>query len=258
MPDDRLEGRHVVVTGGARGIGQGIAVRVAAAGADVTVFDIDAAGETASRIRDTGSEAFATRVDVADEPSVGSGEAAAVDRLGRIHGLVNNAGVQELFPVVETTADEWDRQLAVNARGTFLCSKAVATHMIEAGVAGSIVNIASMSAIDPHAGQGAYAASKGAVAAFTVALAEELVEHGINANVINPGAVDTPMFRRLHEEHPEGSDTAGDTGGGEIPDGAIDRLGWPVDIGHLAVLLLSDEGEWITGEALNVRGAQSG
>lgn len=257
MTDDRLAGRHVVVTGGANGIGRGIAVRAARAGGDVTVFDVDtdAADETANLVRDEGGDAAVVRVDVSDESSVRDGVADAVDGLGPVHGLVNSAGVQDVLPVLETTVEDWNRHLAVNATGTFLCSQAAAEHMIDAGVEGAIVNIASTAATNPAPGQGAYGASKGAVAAFTVVLARELMEHGIRANSINPGPVDTPMFRRwLEQQADRGESSPHDALERSREHGGLDRIGQPADIGHLAVFLLSDEGDWITSESFTIRG----
>lgn len=259
MTDDRLGENHVIVTGAAKGIGRGIAVRASQSGADVTVFDVDADGaaETADLVREQGSRAETCDVDVTDPDTIESGLEAATDALGPVDGFVNNAGIQDVLPILETSPAQWDRYMAVNAKGTFLCSKAVAQHMIEEAVQGSIVNIASVAAVDPAPGQGVYGASKGAVAAFTVVLAKELAEHGINANTINPGGVDTPMFRKwvgqhAEEEQPDVETTVTEMTSGE---GGIRNLGRPEDIGNLATFLLSDESAWITGEAYDIRGA---
>lgn len=257
MQDDRLADRHVVVTGGARGIGRGIAVRAARAGADVTLFDVntDDAATTADRVRDEGVAASVQDVDVSDEASVAAGLDAAVAELGAVHGLVNNAGVQSAVPILETTEGVWDRHLDVNAKGVFLTSKAVADHMIRNDVAGSIVNVASVGAERPFEGQGAYAASKAAVKSFTVVLAKELADHGITANTLNPGTIDTPMVDQWLEEHADREDTTPDAVLEDtIDQHTLNRIGRPEELGHVAVLLLSDEGEWITGEAINVDG----
>lgn len=257
MQDDRLADRHVVVTGAAQGIGRGIAVRAARAGADVTVFDVKADGteETASRIRDHGSSASVQAVDVTDADAVGAAIDAAVEELGSIDGLVNNAGVQMSVPIRETTEADWDRHFDVNAKGVFLTSRAVADHMVDAGVEGNIVNVASVAAVRPFEGQGAYGASKAAVETFTVVLAKELAEHGITANAINPGTIETPMVEQWLAENAEARGVTPDEVLQETVDAhLLDRIGQPEEIGHVAVLLLSDEGNWITGETVAVDG----
>lgn len=255
--DSRLAGRHVVVTGGARGIGRGIAVRCARSGADVSLFDLrpDVAEATADRVREIGGEAAVHEVDVTDEAAVEDAVAAARDDLGPIHGVVNNAGVQQAIPLLETTEADWDRHMAVNAKGTFFVAKHVAASMIDDGIEGSVVNVSSVGAERPFAGQGAYGASKAAVLAFTTVLAKELAEHGITANAIKPATVDTPMVQQWLEERAEQYDKTEDELLAEAVDEHIlDRIGQPEEVGHTAVMLLSEEGDWITGEAIAVDG----
>lgn len=257
MQDDRLADSHVLVTGAAQGIGRGIAVCAARAGADVTIFDVNTedAATTADLVREHESSASVHDVDVTDADAIASALDAAVAEHGPVHGLVNNAGVQSAVPILETTEADWDRHVDVNAKGVFLVSKAVAEHMIDRGVEGSIVNVASVGAERPFPGQGAYGASKAAVKTFTVVLAKELAEHDITANSVNPGAVDTPMVEQWLEEHAEQRDTTPE----DILEDALDmhvldRIGQPEEVGHVVVLLLSEEGEWITGESVNVDG----
>jgi len=255
--DERLADRHVVVTGGARGIGRGIAVRCARSGADVSLFDLrpDVAAETAERVRDLGCDAAVHEVDVTDEAAVEEAVAAAREDLGPIHGVVNNAGVQQAIPLLETTEADWDRHMDVNAKGTFFVAKQVATSMIDDGIEGSVVNVSSVGAERPFAGQGAYGASKAAVLAFTTVLAKELAEHGITANAIKPATVDTPMVQQWLEERAEQYDKSEDELLAEAVDEHIlDRIGQPEEVGHTAVMLLSEEGDWITGEAIAVDG----
>jgi 3-oxoacyl-[acyl-carrier protein] reductase/meso-butanediol dehydrogenase/(S,S)-butanediol dehydrogenase/diacetyl reductase len=260
MDDDRLAGSHVIVTGGARGIGRGVATRVARAGADVSVFDTDTEGaaETAARVREAGGDAVAVEVDVADVGDIDRGLSTAVDELGTVHGLVNNAGVQRSVPVLESTTDDWDFHVDVNARGEFFCAQRVAEHMVENDVAGAVVNVASTAAERPLAGQGTYAASKSAVVGFTTVMAQELGEHGITVNAINPGTVDTPMVRAWAEENAERTGVTVEEMLQEAVDlHILDRIGRPEEIGHVATLLLSAEGDWITGEVVNVDGGQT-
>ncbi|AKU09307.1 MULTISPECIES: L-rhamnose 1-dehydrogenase [Haloferax] len=255
--DTRLRDRHIVVTGGARGIGRGIAVRCARAGADVSIFDTkpEVAAETAELVREEGGEAEVYEVDVTDAEGVETAVDAAVESLGDIHGLVNNAGVQQAIPLLETTEDDWDLHFEVNAKGTFLVSKAVAARMVDREIEGSIVNISSVGAERPFAGQGAYGASKAAVLAFTTVLAKELSDHGITVNALKPGTVETPMVEAWLDEHAEQSGKSPDEILAETLDAHIlDRIGQPEEVGHVAVLLLSEEGDWITGESIAVDG----
>lgn len=255
MEDDRLDGAHVIVTGGAQGIGRGIARRAGNAGATVSIFDVqaDEAQETVTRIQETGSTASAVSVDVSDESAVEDGVATAIDRHGPIHGLVNNAGVQRSVPILEATEEDWDFHHDVNGKGTLFCAKTVARHMIDEGIEGSIVNIASTASERPFPGQGTYAASKAGIVALGVVMAKEFAAHGITVNTVNPGTVETPMVQVFLEENAE------QTGGKEadiladvLSANIVERIGQPEEIGHLVTLLLSPEGEWITGETINV------
>ncbi|EMA59697.1 SDR family NAD(P)-dependent oxidoreductase [Halorubrum lipolyticum] len=255
--DDRLDGAHVVVTGGARGIGRGIAVRCARSGADVSLFDLrpDVAAETAERVREIGRDAAVFEVDVTDEAAVSEAVDDAREGLGAIDGLVNNAGIQQAIPLLETSEAEWDRHFDVNAKGSFLVAKHVAKRMIADEVAGSIVNVSSVGAERPFPGQGAYGASKAAVLAFTTVLAKELAEHDITVNAVKPGTVDTPMVQQWLTERAEQHDTSEDRLLAEaLDDHILDRIGQPEEVGHAVVLLLSEEGDWITGESIAVDG----
>ncbi|WP_254280625.1 SDR family NAD(P)-dependent oxidoreductase [Haloarcula marina] len=258
--DDRLTDMHIVVTGGARGIGRGIAVRCAQANADVSIFDNkpDIAAETRDLIERTGGNASIFEVDVTDPEAVEQAVADARAVHGPIHGLVNNAGVQHLSPILELSPEEWDFHLDVNAKGTLLCSKHCALAMLDDEVSGSIVNIASSSADAPHLGQGAYGASKGAVETLTISLARELGEHDITANAIKPGGVETPMYDEWAGERANLEGVPKEEileCGHEGP--PVGRIGEPADIGHMIVLLLSDEGEWVSGASIALDGGGS-
>lgn len=255
--DDRLDGSHVIVTGGARGIGRGIAVRCARSGADVSLFDLrpDVAAETAEQVRALGCDAAVFEVDVTDETAVSDAIDEAREELGKIDGLVNNAGIQQAIPLLETTEAEWDRHFDVNAKGSFLVAKHVAKRMIADDIAGSIVNVSSVGAERPFPGQGAYGSSKAAILAFTTVLAKELAEHEITVNAIKPGTVDTPMVQQWLTERAEQHDASEDQLLAEaLDDHVLDRIGQPEEVGHAVVLLLSEEGDWITGESIAVDG----
>lgn len=187
-----LEGRVVIVTGGAMGIGAGIVRILAGAGAHVAIADRDLAGAEALASELPGARAFA--VDMASEEAIVALSAAVVEAMGTPWALVNNAGIQDRQLLLEGTAEEWDRMNAINARGPFLLTREVARAMIAGGKnGGRIVNLASCSLWGQAIyGLASYMGSKGALAALTKASALELAEHGITVNTVLPGGVGTP------------------------------------------------------------------
>lgn len=191
-----LEGKTVLVTGAGRGIGRATALAFAAEGCKVAC--VARTGEqverTARLVAEAGGEALALEGDVACEESVARFTAAAVCRLGDIDILVNNAGVFSVTPLAETTLEQWDRTMGVNARGVFLCIKAVLPAMV-ARQDGCIINIASMASLKPYTNQGAYVASKHAVLGLSKVLADEMREYGVRVTAICPGGVDTDLVR---------------------------------------------------------------
>jgi len=197
-----LDGRIAIVTGGASGIGRGIAEMLAGAGAHVVVADRDAASAEAAAGAIGGS---VVALDVADEASV----VRAFGDVGRTLGapwlLVNCAGVQDRVLLLDATAAEWDRFQSVNLRGTFLCLREGGRAMVAAGRGGRIVNIASQSArVAMMPGLGPYAASKAGVVGLTQSAAFELADHGITVNAVLPGGVDTPGGRGAGGTPPSG------------------------------------------------------
>lgn len=190
-----LHGRLALVTGGASGIGAGIAAVLAAAGASVVIADRDQAAATnaVSALIRQGHRAEAVMLDLADEASVVRTCAEVVDRHGAPWLLVNNAGLQDRELLLETTSAEWDRMMAVNARGPMLMIREIGRAMVAAGNGGRIVNIASNSARSAAVhGLASYASSKGALLSLGLVSAFELVEHGITVNTVLPGGVMTP------------------------------------------------------------------
>ena len=200
-PSLDLAGTRVWLTGGARGLGRGIAQALAGWGAAVAVADRDADGaaETAALIQGAGGQASAGEVEVTDEASVERALGAAVDALGGVDLAVCNAGVLTVAPVVEMELADWRRVLEVNATGVFLCAREAARHMIAAGIPGSIVPVASVGGKRGSALSAHYSASKFAVVGFTQSLAKELGAHGITVNAVCPGVIDTDMIARLGE-----------------------------------------------------------
>ncbi|MCC6177974.1 MAG: 3-oxoacyl-ACP reductase FabG [Chloroflexi bacterium] len=242
-----LDGRVAVVTGAARGLGRAIALALAMAGADVGVNDcvpVDEVAETVDAIRHLGRKAIPLQADIADEEQVGNLFRSAETMLGPIHILVNNAGILLKRPLVETTVDEWDRVMAINLRGTFLCCRAVLPGMLDRG-AGKIVNVASQLAYKGDVGSTCYSASKGGVLALTRALAREVGPRGVNVNAVAPGPINTDALAVL-----------------STPDfiqrklaGVVEqRFAEVEDVAPSVVFLASDAARFFHGQALSPNG----
>jgi len=238
----RLEGKVAVITGAAMGMGAGAARRFAAEGAKVILADIDlpAASALAGEI---GKNAVAVGHDVSDERSwetvIGTAEAS----FGGLDILLNNAGIWRTAPLVEQSAEGFDRIIAVNLRGVFLGMRAVATPMRARG-GGSIVNTSSTAGLVGLANMVAYGASKWGVRGISKVAALELGPWGIRVNSIHPGGVDTPMTAELRFGSEDGA----------APHLPIGRNGTPEDIADLHVFLASDESSWITGSEIYIDG----
>ena len=194
-----LEGQVAIVTGAARGIGRGIAARLAREGAAVVVWDrdVDAFDASAAGF----APAAVVNVDVSDFASVERGFAATIDGVGRVDILVNNAGVNgPVAPVWEYPLDAWDRVLAVDLTGVFYCCRVAVPAMRSAGY-GRIVNVSSITGKEGSAGIAAYASAKAGVIGFTKSLARELVQSGVLVNCIAPVITETDLFREMTPEH---------------------------------------------------------
>jgi NAD(P)-dependent dehydrogenase (short-subunit alcohol dehydrogenase family) len=239
-----LDDRVVVITGGAQGIGQGIALRLAAAGGRIAVFDRQPAEQTLSALSELGRPAWGAEVDVSDPASV----ARAYDRLdeefGSPYALVNAAGIFADIPFLDTPVDVWDRVMGVNARGVFLSCQQAARRMRAAGE-GRIVNILSTASSQGFALESAYCASKGAVLLLTRVLAVELAPLGITVNGVGPGTVETAMGRDYLARQP--------IAGHELSRTPMGRFGKPADIAETVSFLISDA-SWLTGQAIYVDG----
>ena len=248
-----LRGRTAIVTGAAQGFGAAIATRLAEAGANVVIADRDAHGAKAQAARLTAGRfaAHAVEVDISDEASV----SAMFDGAGDVDVLVNNAGVFSNAMATDLTVGEFDRILAVNVRGTFLCSRELARRCVSAGRRGTIVNIASVDALAPSCeGQVHYTASKHAVAGLTKALSVELAPHGVRVNAVCPGASMTEgAVAFVQAGAPDGIDLAAQWAGiaSRTPMG---RLIEPDDVARATVFLASDLSASITGVLLPVDG----
>lgn len=240
-----LSGRTVIVTGGASGIGTGIADMLAEAGATVVIADIDRAkaAAKADELAAAGHRAGAVPIDLADEASIVKGCAEIIAAYGTPWALVNNAGIQDRELLLEGTAAEWDRMNRINARGPFLMTREIARAMIATGKGGRIVNIATVGLIGQIIkGLGPYVASKGALQAFSQAAAFELAEHAITVNTVLPGGVATPGSMRAKGPPPEG------------PARRLPPLGMcePRDIGGAVAYLVSPAARYVTNQVLAV------
>ena len=243
---DLLAGRTIVVTGAATGIGQAFAVGSAAQGANVVVADMNAADETVALCEQAGGKAVAVKVDVSDDASTRAMAQAALDRFGRIDGLVNNAAYfreVKLTPFEEIDAAIWDRIFQVNVKGVWNCCKAVMPAMRE-GRSGSIVNIASVVAVAGQPGYLHYVASKGAVLSMTKGLAKECGPHGVRVNVIAPGFVITDATKNRPVEWQQSF----------LKARAISREQKPDDLVGTALYLLSDLAGFVSGQTIVVDG----
>lgn len=245
-----LSGKWALVTGSAGGIGAGIALSLAHAGALVVVSDINSEGARAKaqELMAAGHQADWIMIDVADETSIVAACAELVGRHGPPWALINNAGVQDRQYIAEETADAWDRIQAVNARGPFLVTRELGRAMAAAGQGGRIVNIASgVLAGMIVKGAAAYTASKGALAALSSVTALEYAEYGITVNTVLPGAVITPGTRSATGPKTEGPGTRR----------APFALCEPEDIGLAVLYLVSPAARMVTNQVLAVDGGFS-
>ena len=241
--------RVAVVTGAASGIGLGVAQGFVADGYHVALLDRNGAGAgaAAAELRSGGGTVLSVEVDVADRQSVESAFARVRAELGPVEILVTSAGVESFDPLLEITAEKWDRIIAVNLTGTFSCVQAAVPDMIAAGW-GRIVTISSSSAQSGAPNMAHYVASKGGVIALTKALAVDLSRNGITVNTIPPSLVDTPMARA--------AEAAGDFPGVDVvgPMVPLGRAGTPADIAAACSFLCSENGSYITGQIIGVNG----
>lgn len=250
----RLAGKVALVTGSARGIGKGIALRFAAEGASVGILDLqaEACQAVVDEIETAGGSALAVPADISDAAQVEAAAGRLRDRFGAITVLVNNAAVMPVGPLHETSLADFDRLVAVNLRGTYLVCQAVIPGMLEAG-GGSIIHIASVTGIIGLPRLAAYSMTKGALIALARAMSTDYAAQGIRSNSVSPGTIDSPMLhdfvawqsdpeallRQYDAMHPLG------------------RVGSIDDVANVCLFLASDEAGFVTGANYTVDGGIS-
>lgn len=247
----RLQGKAALVTGASRGIGRAIARRFAAEGCDVALNYVSEAGrdnaaeaETlAAELRSLGRKALCLEAEVTDFAAVQAMVATAVEALGGLHVLVNNAGITRDRTLRKLSPEDWQAVLEVNLTGAFNCAKAVLEPMLEHGY-GRIISLSSVVGLTGNFGQANYAASKAGLIGFSKSLAREVARKGITVNCIAPGFIDTEMTRAIPQDViPQIL--------AQIPMGA---MGTVEDVANAALFLASEEAGYITGQVLSVNG----
>jgi len=245
-----LDGKVAVVTGAGRGLGQACALTLAEAGADLALVarSSDQLEETARLVKEHGRRALIVPADVTDEDAVEAVAAEVVERFGRVDILVNNAGMAHVAPLLELTLQDLRQVMDVNVIGAFLCTRAFGAHMV-AQRKGVIINIASVAGINGEPELTAYCASKGALIAFTRALAVEWARHGVTVNAIAPGYFRTDLNKQALDDVKVGPKIVA-----HIP---LRRVGQPEELGPLVVYLASDAAAFMTGSVVVLDGGQT-
>ena len=241
-----MEGRSVIVTGAAQGIGYAIARRFSAEGGDVAILDISAEGAKRAAT-EMGGSVIGVEADVSNADEVDRAFAKVIGRFGRLDVLVNNAGIVGTdTPVKDLEESDWNRVLDVNLRGTFLCSRAAVRHMIPRR-SGVIVSVASISGKEGNANMAPYSVSKAGVICFTKALAKEVLADGIRVNCVAPALIDSPLLDGMDQERVDFLTS-------KIP---LGRLGKPEEVAATILFLASDESTFATGQCIDVSGGRA-
>jgi meso-butanediol dehydrogenase/(S,S)-butanediol dehydrogenase/diacetyl reductase len=254
----RMEGRNVIVTGGAQGIGRGIATRLAEEGASVMIGDLNLAGaeEVATQLQDAGLAAAAHMVDVSRRDSTQDLIAATVARFGRLDVMFNNAGFNKPEPFLKITEEVWHRVMNVNALGVLLGTQEAAKQMIAQGNGGKIINTASIASRQGYPSFVPYCASKFSVLAIIQGAARALAAHGITVNGFAPGVVDTPLWTQLDADlmaigdAKEPGQAMKDFSAGIL----LGRPAQPADIAGTALFLASADSDYMTGQVVMIDG----
>lgn len=241
----KLDGRKAVVTGGGQGIGRAIAVKLASLGAHVAIVDMNgkAAEQVAREIEDMGGRAAGVALDVTDADAVTEAMKKLAKEFDGIDILVNNAGITRDGLIARMSSADWQAVLDVNLTGAFNCIRAVSRTMMSQRY-GRVVNISSIIGEMGNAGQANYAASKAGLVALTKSVAKELASRGVTANAVAPGFIETGMTASLPEKVREEY----------LSSVVLRRFGRPEDVANVVAFLVSDEGDYVNGQTINVDG----
>lgn len=241
-----LTGKVALVSGANTGLGQGMALALAQAGADIVLIGRSDPKETLAELAKLGVKTHSILTDLSKSDNVADIVSEAVSKLGRVDILVNNAGIIKRNEAIDFTPDEWDAVMNVNLRTLFFLSQAFARHLVAEGKSGKIINIASMLTFQGGIRVPSYTASKSGVGGLTKALANEWAQHGINVNAIAPGYFATNNTAALHADEKRNAEILG-----RIPSG---RWGKPSDLGGAVVFLASQASDYVQGITLPVDG----
>jgi len=244
-----LSERVAIVTGGGRGIGRAIALKLAEVGATVVINDVGdstPAEGVAEEIRKMGRESLVVLADVSQSPEVAGLVDNTVEKYGKVDILVNNAGITRDQLIMRMSDDDWDKVLGINLKGVFLCSKAVLRPMMRQRW-GRIISISSIVGLIGNAGQANYAAAKAGIIGLTRTIAKEVASRGITANAVAPGFIDTAMTQQLPDERRQELMN-------QVP---LGFLGTPRDVAEVVAFLASEEARYITGQVVTVDGGIS-
>lgn len=254
-----LKDKVALITGAGSGIGRGVAERFAAEGAKLMLVDLNEDGlkETA-KLAKTDTEVYAA--DVSQTADVEGFFKKTVDRFGRIDIAVNNAGIgNPPMPLVNMTDEGFDRTIAVNLRGVFLCMRAAGQQMLSQGGGGRIISVASQAGKTGFAFLGPYCATKAGVILMTKAMAKEVGASGITVNAVCPGTIDTPLLRGTLDPFLEASGQTLEQWAlaqPAMPPIPLNRIGYPKDVANVITFLAGPDADYMTGQAINISGGQ--
>ncbi|HEX76838.1 MAG TPA: 3-oxoacyl-ACP reductase FabG [Dehalococcoidia bacterium] len=257
-----LEGKVALVTGGGRGIGRAIALRLARDGADVAVNDVnpETASRTAAEVAALGRRSLAVPADVADGAQITDMVHKVMAHFGKIDILVNNAGIGHMRPFLEISDQEWEQMLRINAYGVFKCAQVVAREMVKQR-SGRIINMASVAGRQGQHNMCHYSAAKGAVIAMTHTMAKELAPYGILVNALAPGVIDTEIW--VHQDEELRAIRSAQTGKTyekgsafqhSVKMALLGRPGTAEEVANVAAFLASSDSDFVTGQTINVDG----
>jgi meso-butanediol dehydrogenase/(S,S)-butanediol dehydrogenase/diacetyl reductase len=253
-----IKERVYIITGAARGIGLAVAKVLLEEGSSVVMVDMDAETLQAATVEadQSGQRAVARTADVTNPADASAAVAVALERFGRLDGLVNNAGIVKMDSAWDLTAESWNQHMSVNVTGSFLFAKAVGEHLKASG-GGAIVNVASNAGKVGYANMAPYNSSKAAVIGLTRSLSMEWAEHNINVNAVCPGGVETPMLREVADWLSPRIDVPADDLFDGMTAGQLGRRIQPREVGRVIAFLLSDDATIIRGQSISIDGGDT-